>query len=150
MITAVDNDTGQERNIFSNGNGELCVEQTPKYLDLGLVVNGDAGGNGHQLAAGAVATVPVVDNVEWVRNIIVMYKSPAAELHINRINTDGLQAAPANPPPLGATSEYISYTVSPTEGLGTASGLLGKSAIITIKNTSAAAADCWLAVQLLG
>ncbi len=153
MILTLNESTGKAQNAKGNSAGHLLVEQTSKYLDLGILVDGYEDHNGWQLAAGAIAIVPAINNLEWVRNIVLFFKGPSggsADIRMFRINTDGVMAEPLTGVSLGCFGYYVSYVMSPNTGMNSTSGILGKSAKLTVKNNGASAADFFLSAQLLG
>ncbi|MCX6345725.1 MAG: hypothetical protein NT018_11740 [Armatimonadetes bacterium] len=162
MILTLNEATGKAPNALGNAAGRLLVEQTAKFLDLGLVIDGDTGGNGYQLAAGAevsLATIPLISDCEWVRYIQVFWKNGniVGEFRPHRFADEAMTIDSLSATSLAELSEFGASTGWTTTFFGPAVstpcatvGLLGRFAKLSYKNYGASAANVYMRIVLFG
>lgn len=162
MVLTLNEATGKAQNALGNAAGRLLVEQTTKYLDLGLVINGDTGGNGNQLAAGAevsLATIPLISDCEWVRYIQVFWKNSniLGEFRPHRFADAAMTIDSLGATSLMELSEFGASTGWATTFFGPAIvsptaivGLLGRFAKLSYKNNGVSAANVYMRIVLFG
>ncbi|MCE5314504.1 MAG: hypothetical protein ABFD49_08685 [Armatimonadota bacterium] len=144
MITALNENTKRLESVLADGEGRLCVQNAPKYQDLGEVFSGDSGGAGYQLAANAWAIASNVTGLQWQRHIVVQNKATsgaAATLYIRRVDSSGNTAA---------GSALSTITGNGTYGASaSANNILGYGVQFALQNTGSSTADFWVRVQLM-
>ena len=91
MLTALDKETMQVKNVQSTSDGRLCVESNFRYEDLGEIFNGDSGGSAYQVAAGAVVYSGIYSDLDWVRNVVLITKATNASTYAVYINRRDFQ-----------------------------------------------------------
>lgn len=151
ILTAIDKDTRQTRNVLSTSDGALCVELTPRYSDLGEVIGGDSGAAGYQLAAGASVYSSYFSSIEWQRYIIAIYKTTSgasATLYLCRVDSSGVEANAYQISTMGGTGTYWNGT--PLSSSNAVLQPIGCKGRFRVTNTGSSAIDVWLHVQLLG
>lgn len=138
-----------------NSDGELVPVQQAPYLDLGRVVHRTDPNNGYQIAAGESAVVPILDNVDWVRNMVIFFRgTPGLTAQIiiasvdpwePAINSDEAVIYDTTAQAAVCDDAWHCYTITAPIAV------LGKKGFITVKNThSTTPLDADIRVQLLG
>lgn len=145
MITVRNRETNLVEEVLGNGSGALVAEAGPRYMDLGLVIEGSA------VASGAtVWAAGWVDDVHWARNVMLLIQSDQ--------QSDVLVTCRDSSETGGVNTKGVANGIAASSGSGWrpvaiagASALVGFSAQFAIKNAGASeAANLCLRVQLLG
>lgn len=147
MLTGIDETTRKGRNVVLNGDGAVRASLYGcRYVDLGQLISAEA------VAAGATIYSSFVDNVQWVRWVILFGQAGNTwEAGIAKRDSSGavasnepwLSSQPANAP------LWKPITSTPVSGPCTP-GILGYSTKFYIKNVSVSVCDMALRAQLIG
>lgn len=130
-----------------------AIRVSPKFLDLGQIINGDVGGNGYQIAAGALvsaATMPLIKDCEWCRFVEVFYKNSGiiGELQFHRYVDETLAIDTLNGTMV--LNVNTTYAVAFTTPATPQTSMPGRFAKLLYKNTGASAANIYMRVILYG
>ena len=147
MITALNEDTNLVQDVTTTGDGRLRVEITPRYLDMGLVVNGDEGGNGYEIAAGAYTTPVVLTDLDWARYALYFYKSNSTgTLYQARVDSDGN----ASEVEAVVSNVFSAATGNWRDSVISSPPLCSTSIKLRLKNTSSSVDNYWLKAAFFG
>jgi hypothetical protein len=143
-IIKEDGTTVNEANGINTDGSRNVKVMGGKYEDKGLNVEG------LNMAAGAVVYGSWIDNVDWVRNLVILAQSDQGyDLVMQRRDTSNAASFDTNPV-TGQTTTGGSSSWR-THAIAGASALLGYSTRFGIKNSSASANTFGrLRVQLMG
>lgn len=144
MITALNEDTNLVQDLTTTGEGRLCVEHSPRYLDLGQVLDAT-------VAAYAEVLATPVDGIDWVRHVILrtVYSNHLDETLTMRLyRRTPIGDAGAAPVAL-ATVTGVEVPVY-TADCSVVDVIPGYGAQMAVKNNDAHSATVALSVQLLG
>lgn len=124
----------------------------PKYLDLGEIISGTAGGAGYQLAANAIAVSNLFTDVQWVRTVLLTTKAStggSAILYTYRGDTQGV-TSDSGSISLSLSINYYTTVLHPSANSSVYSSILGYSGKYGIKNSTGSTINVWARAQLLG
>lgn len=144
MITALNEDTNLVQDVTTTGEGRLCVEHSPRYHDLGQILD-------VTLAAYAEVLATPVDDIDWVRHVLIRAFNG---VHVDenciirlyrRIQSGDAGAEPVDMATItGSDFSLHHYECSVVDIIP------GYGAAFAIKNNGAHSAGITLSVQLLG
>ncbi|MHB9035099.1 MAG: hypothetical protein ACYC64_00430 [Armatimonadota bacterium] len=149
MLTALNEVTNLVEDILATGEGRLCVQSEPNYLNLGEVIGGASGGAGYQVAASAVVKSAELNGLSWVRNWIIGIKSTQsydAGFLRRIVGTDDYHALASAQS--SSAPGYRGHGANESTTAG--NNLLGDTVQFYVKNVGGSAADIWAQVQLMG
>ncbi|MCE5322061.1 hypothetical protein LLG46_01960 [bacterium] len=147
MITALNEDTNLVQDVTTTGDGRLRVEVTSRYAGMRSLVDGNEGGNGYTIAAGAYTTPVVITDLAWTRYALYFYKSNSTgTLYLSRIDDEGNVSEVE-----GTISNVFSVASGYWRDMLTTSPILCSESIqLRIKNTGSSAGDYWLKIAFFG
>jgi hypothetical protein len=142
MITAINEDTNLVQDVTTTSEGRLCVEQSPRYYDLGEIIN-------DTIAAYAEVLAAPVDEIDWARHTILRTfwngrEEETCLLQYYRRDSNGdLDVSAVSLATIGGD------LVFPTE-CNVVDTIVGYGAEFAVLNNGAYSATVSLSVQLLG